>query len=122
MNAFGCKSHFMIESPKTTFANHRLWHSLWNRPKPCQDGSVGEAEAMPGWLRLIAIVSILVAPFTLERTVAADDQAPPRVKPESGPWTPTGSFSFEGDDEEVEKLRQSLSGIACHDLSSPQHR
>src|SRR5262245_16422351 len=77
---------------------------------------------MSGWLRFIAIVSILVAPFTLEGPVAADDLAPPRVKPESGPWTPTGSFSFEGDDEKVEKLRQALSGIACHDLSSPQHR
>src|SRR5262245_55743608 len=71
--------------------------------------------------KLLVIGSILIAPFTLEGTVAADGQPPPRLKPESGPWNPAGSFSFEGDIEKVEKLRQALSGIACHDLSSPQH-
>src|SRR5262245_15591244 len=77
---------------------------------------------MRKWLKLLAIGGILVALLDFSGTVAADGLAPPRVKPESGPWNPAGSFSFEGDEGDIKKLRRALSGIACHDSSSAQHR
>jgi Protein of unknown function (DUF3616) len=75
------------------------------------ESSIKGGQTMRRLLTLLPIVSVLVAPID----IVGSGQAAPLLQPQSGPWDPTGSFSFEGDSR---KLRRALSGIACRDSAS----
>ena len=65
--------------------------------------------------------ALLAASLVLGAGVSAQQPTPPRIQPDSGPWSSGAGFQFDLGKKKIQKTRQSVSGMACN-LDARQRR